>query len=537
MNILIFTVAFCVMAIMLIVLLNDVIASISADYASQYAFSSAETLSAHIDREITLVSQVAHSNSVMEWMADESNEDKMALAVEEMMGMVKELYSYNLYVGLESSLNQYRVGVDFLEDDILLIDVLEVIDPYDEWYFRTIDSGRDYLLDIGIDREIYRKRVWIDYAVKRDGVALGVISTGLEFSHVVGELFMHYDNNNIRGMIIDERGIIHMDSALMGDREFLFSEYEAHISEEFSNPELLEAIEAQMDLADGYFDETSEPVIVELQSGPYRNATITPIRSANWSVIILSGSVSLFDISNFVPILITVLVLLSAVTLVTSAANYRLIFLPLGKLDQSLTALRENTEGRIFGADRDDELGDLSKTIQDLFTKANVDALTGIYNRRFMENNLEQIMEMLSRANGLLSVMMIDIDFFKRFNDAYGHDQGDVCLKEVARIMSSGIMRISDFAARYGGEEFVVVLPNTDEKGACIVAEKMLDRVRGLCIKHSGSTVCHYVTVSVGVTTGKVVYGQNWKQYIKRADEALYASKKNGRNRFTFLEM
>jgi diguanylate cyclase (GGDEF)-like protein len=206
-------------------------------------------------------------------------------------------------------------------------------------------------------------------------------------------------------------------------------------------------------------------------------------------------------------------------------------------LDQSLTSLRESTEGRVYGADRDDELGDLSKTIQDLFAKANIDVLTGIYNRRFMENNLEQIMEMLSRSNGLLSVLMIDIDFFKKYNDAYGHDQGDICLKEVAHAMSSGIMRINDFAARYGGEEFVTVLPNTDENGACVVAEKLLEIVRSLNIEHSGSTVAPFVTVSVGVTTGRVTYGQNWKSYIKRADEALYMSKKNNRNQYTFLEM
>ena len=98
-------------------------------------------------------------------------------------------------------------------------------------------------------------------------------------------------------------------------------------------------------------------------------------------------------------------------------------------------------------------------------------------------------------------------------------------------------MRVNDFAARYGGEEFVAVLPNTDESGAHIVAEKLLERVRDLGIPHSGSTTAPYVTVSIGVTTGMVEYGRSWREYIKRADEALYASKQNGRNQITFLEM
>jgi len=229
-----------------------------------------------------------------------------------------------------------------------------------------------------------------------------------------------------------------------------------------------------------------------------------------------------------------VLLLLLAVALVTSTANYRLIFLPLGKLDRSLASLRHSLEGNISGTDRDDELGDLSRTIQDLFTKANVDGLTGIYNRRFMENNLEHIMGMLARSNGYLSVLMLDIDFFKKYNDAYGHDQGDECLKSVAQAMSRSVTRASDFIARYGGEEFIAVLTNTDEAGARVVAEKLLDNVRALEIQHSDSDVAQIVTVSIGGTTDKVVYGQKWEIYVKRADEALYLSKQSGRNRVTF---
>jgi len=537
MNILIFAGALCIMAALMLLLLNGIIDTISAENAEQYALSSAEALGAHIRREIDIVSKIAQSASVVEWLADEGNEAKKARAAGEMASVVNSLYSYNMYIGLEASHNHYRVGANYMDSDILQINVLDISEPNDAWYFETINADGDYLLDIGIDREIQRKRVWIDYKVSQDNVPLGVISTGLEFSHVVGELFMHYDRGNMRGLIINEQGIIYMDSALMRDNDFLFNEFEARIHEEFKNPELNSAIDAYLSGVETLPDENSEPVVIALRSGPFRNATITPIKATGWSLVILSGGVSVFNISYFIPILITVLILLSAVALITSTANYRLIFMPLGKLDRSLTSLRENSEGRVYGSERNDELGDLSKTIQDLFAKANVDALTGIYNRRFMENNLEQNMEILSRANGLMSVLMLDIDFFKKYNDTYGHDQGDACLKEVAYAINNAIMRINDFTARYGGEEFVVVLPSTDENGACVVADKLLDRVRRLNIQHSGSTAATYITVSIGVTTGRVAYGQNWKEYIKRADEALYMSKKNGRNQYTFLDM
>jgi len=228
------------------------------------------------------------------------------------------------------------------------------------------------------------------------------------------------------------------------------------------------------------------------------------------------------------------LTLLLLVAFVTSAANYRLIFLPLGKLDRSLGTLRYSLEGHISGTERDDELGALSRTIQDLFTKANIDGLTGIYNRRFMENNLEHIMGMLSRSNGYLSVLMLDIDFFKKYNDTYGHDRGDECLKSVARALEESVTRSSDFIARYGGEEFIAVLTNTDANGARVVADKLLENVRALDIPHSDSSAAPYVTVSIGCTTDRVVYGQQWEEHVKRADEALYMSKNNGRNMVTF---
>jgi len=222
--------------------------------------------------------------------------------------------------------------------------------------------------------------------------------------------------------------------------------------------------------------------------------------------------------------------------LATNTMSYRLIFSPLDQLVRSLARLKENKEERIYGVERNDEFGNLSNTIQDLFIKANHDALTGIYNRRFMENNLQHIMEFLSRSNSLLSVLMLDVDYFKKYNDTYGHEQGDVCLKAVSGALAGSITRVNDFAARYGGEEFAVILPNTDEAGARAVAQKLLENVRMLNIPHSQSSVATCVTISIGVTTGAVAFKQSWVDYLKRADEALYMSKQNGRNRFTYLD-
>ena len=514
----------------------SIINRLSSKYAEWYAAGSADALSARFSKEIGLMAKAARSHAVTDWMQDETNPDKIAHAYEEMLGIVGELYSFNLYVGLEGSLVEYRIEEDGSTDEFRHFAELNKNNADDVWYFECIKSDADYLFSVGIDHVMHRKRVWLDYKVKCEGATLGVICTGLEFSHIVGELFAHYDANNMRGLVIDSTGSIHMDSSLMNNNDFLYEEYFTKIEDVCVDPAFRTAIRAYLDNNEGYAGMALSADPVKISSSPYRYMKIAPIEHTDWSIVILSGTPQLFNLSLFIPALMILAIILIIFAATAGAANYRLIFLPLGRLDRSLSLLKENNSMQIYGIERDDELGELSRTIQDLFNKANIDALTGIYNRRFMENNLAHIMEMLSRANGMLSALMLDIDNFKKYNDTYGHDRGDACLRAVARSIEGNVTRANDFIARYGGEEFIVVLPNTDEAGARVVAEKLLDGVRAMDIPHTGNAAAPCVTVSIGATTGRVSYKQHWEAYIKQADKALYMSKQNGRNRYTFLE-
>jgi len=167
--------------------------------------------------------------------------------------------------------------------------------------------------------------------------------------------------------------------------------------------------------------------------------------------------------------------------------------------------------------------------------KVHYDALTGIYNRRFWDDNIKRIIKSVSIINGMLTVMMLDIDFFKRYNDTYGHNMGDVCLKAVAEALSKAA-RMDDCVIRYGGEEFVILLPNTDEAHAEKIAARLLGNVRSLEIPHINSDVSDYVTLSIGATTVRVKTTHQYINYIERADEALYMSKDAGRNKYTHLK-
>jgi len=173
----------------------------------------------------------------------------------------------------------------------------------------------------------------------------------------------------------------------------------------------------------------------------------------------------------------------------------------------------------------------------DLKVQVYNDSLTGIYNRRYLDENLDRVVKSLSRSNSVLSVLMLDIDCFKLYNDTYGHKEGDECLRAVAIVLKEIISRQEDFVLRYGGEEFCIVLPYTDEEGANQVAESILKSIRDMKMKHEGSFVTDYLTLSIGGTTGSPIHTQNGEEFIKRADEALYKSKENGRDRFTSLPM
>lgn len=172
----------------------------------------------------------------------------------------------------------------------------------------------------------------------------------------------------------------------------------------------------------------------------------------------------------------------------------------------------------------------------DLLDKVNIDQLTSIYNRRFLEENLTRYLQLLSRTNGYIALFMLDIDFFKKYNDTYGHAAGDLCLKKVARTLQESLSKAEDFVARYGGEEFVVVLSGAKKEEAIQTGKYILKRVRELQIPHINNEVADCVTISIGITSALALQEHKPQQYIERADAALYKSKTTGRNKITYYE-
>lgn len=165
---------------------------------------------------------------------------------------------------------------------------------------------------------------------------------------------------------------------------------------------------------------------------------------------------------------------------------------------------------------------------------AKQDPLTGVANRRHFNIELERALAHSQENGAPLSLILIDVDYFKRFNDHYGHQVGDMCLKEVAQALKRSVRTPSDLVARYGGEEFVLLLPNTDSEAATAVAQRLQDGLASLQLEHLASDVAPWVTVSQGIAS--IVSGEGASQLLERADRALYRAKESGRNQFCVAE-
>lgn len=179
----------------------------------------------------------------------------------------------------------------------------------------------------------------------------------------------------------------------------------------------------------------------------------------------------------------------------------------------------------------EEKLLQLQKELEELSYK---DGLTGVANRRMFDSVMEMEWTNARRSRQPLSLILIDVDYFKEYNDRYGHLQGDDCLRQIAQVLGRTATRARDFAARFGGEEFVLVLPEADAAAAAVVAERCHRAIEQLAIPHDRSVIGERITVSLGV--GTVVPGSDddIQRFINRVDGLLYSAKRGGRNRSAF---
>jgi diguanylate cyclase (GGDEF)-like protein len=193
--------------------------------------------------------------------------------------------------------------------------------------------------------------------------------------------------------------------------------------------------------------------------------------------------------------------------------------------------LRREMESRL---EREQELLEMTQKLEgavmSLKALSVVDSLTGLYNRRHFDATLGREWRRAQREASPLALLMIDLDHFKGYNDHFGHQKGDECLRQVAQALKALLHRPGDMLARFGGEEFVALLPNTPPAGAQALAERLRQAVEALALEHAPESALRRVTISLGAASLVPGRGQDSAGLVKAADEALYQAKSQGRN-------
>ena len=207
-----------------------------------------------------------------------------------------------------------------------------------------------------------------------------------------------------------------------------------------------------------------------------------------------------------------------------------------GLIDEFISVRINVTERKNHEEELSNAYQELAKVNLQLELMSRTDGLTQIANRRYFDEVLSNVVNTLSRTSDPLTLIICDIDYFKNYNDTYGHLEGDTCLHSIAETINSSFERNGDLVARYGGEEFAIILSNIDKETALILAERLRKNVEKQNIQHKSSSVSDVVTISIGVTTLIPDKNTSTSMIIEKADKALYKAKESDRNNVQYTD-
>ncbi|MDR0453326.1 MAG: sensor domain-containing diguanylate cyclase [Deferribacteraceae bacterium] len=463
-------------------------------------------LEAYVNSEIAIVLKMASSPIILQYFSDSNNDEVKRIAFEDIEGYRNILLSHSLF-WVKDTDKEFWLDSEFSY-------IFDPEDPENYWYNMTMYDTEKYNFNINYNSILNITNLWINAPVfDNNHKPVGILGTGLNLSDFINNIYQSYTGSA-------ELFLFNAAGEITGGKNIDLVKNKVNITEELGQTGDKMFIESK-NLKSGeikYFKTEDGKGIAAIGAIPALNWNIAVIQRFAFTEFLKTGMFALF-------------VAMSAVILFVIVLFNIFIFRMLKPLIRIIKLITHNLSGLELNPQTKNEI----ETLGELLNLTIIDPLTGVYNRRYFEGNFKRIIKLFSRSGGALSLLVIDIDFFKNYNDTYGHDAGDGCIRSVATILDNCVVREEDFVARYGGEEFVVVLPNTDIAGLNSVAEKLLKKVRESKIPNEASEISDYITISIGGTSGVCNHMHVPSDYIKCADKALYESKKNGRNKYTFV--
>ena len=363
-NILFFVLMMSVMILSVTLIIGSITERSSRDYARFYSSEAVSKFNTFLNRELGLVEMVAHSGAVVNWFGDEENQTKKLAAYNEAINYADMLYSASLYFGINNSLNEYSVNSGANIEQFNPFDVLSREVEYDHWYFDCVDAETEYTLNIDTDKVTNTKRLWINHKVTRGKDVLGVFCSGLNFDNMLKELFSQYDNTSVHGFVMDNNGVIQMDSFFA---KSTFTEEETRdYTSMSSDPTFLFTMKEYISGLKGHFGSAVKPSVTQLQSGQYSYVSLAPISNTEWTVVTFFDSGSLFGMEKLFPLMYVMLIMLIINVVIITFLSRKMIFVPFLKLTESLRNAGANKSEPIYGQELDNEFGEISQTIQSM---------------------------------------------------------------------------------------------------------------------------------------------------------------------------
>ena len=351
----------------------------SKDYARFYTMETVDMLGAHLNKEISLVQYAAQSKEIIEWFADENNPDKKQTAYEKMMHFADMMQINGLYFAVNDSKNEYSISSGSSFNNFNPYHVLEKGSAYDRWFFDAIDSEFDYILKLDTVKSLDDYYIWIDHKVIKDGKIAGVFSSGIPFCKVFNDLFGEYDAQNVIGFIIDDMGLIQIDSSVPDADHVLggVSVYDPgkmrHILDVKQNDDFAFILNKYLSNIKIHQNMRVYPDVFKLSGENFQYVSIAPVPYTNWLAITLYNSSSLYNFISLLPPVVVIAFAFLLYVLASSLLIQRLVLKPLEKLTISVSESDHDSKN-IFGIDRNDEIGELARETQEAWTRLNENA-------------------------------------------------------------------------------------------------------------------------------------------------------------------
>lgn len=501
-------------------------------------------------REIVLARQLASSPILLEWL--QSPED----IVLEYRGL-RELERYreafrngNYFMAVAGNGHYYYNNAENEYGADQLRYILNRREPSDRWFYEFLSQNRDLVINVNPDVHLGVTKMWIDIMVRdSDGRPLGVAGTGINLSGFLNDI-VDTGEEGITTLFVNHEGAIQ----LYRDQSMIdFASYTKDAGESSDLGRMLgERDQARLKRVMEQVQKTPNEVMsrfVEIDGKRYL-AGLAYLPDIDWYEITLMDLDQLLPLSRFNTILLVFAVSLLLTILIFQLVLGRWVVEPLSVLDKAIRAFRHGEyRGEPLDVHASGEVGRLVNEFEQMTrevyeARANLeekvrertealnqlsltDALTGLLNRRGMDQKIMEELKRCEREHRSLGLVWIDLDYFKDINDIYGHGAGDDALVLVSKVLRS-VLREYDSAARWGGDEFLIMLRDAEPQMLKSICERLLRVVRAQVLESaSGARIC--MTFSIGAC---LAHRADPEEALHRADAALYAAKEAGRNRY-----